>query len=734
MPQLLLELFCEEIPARMQAKAAADLERMLGERLSEAGFGFDNARTLVGPRRLTAVFEGLPVRSEDVREERKGPRVGAPEKAIEGFLRGAGVASLEACETRSDKKGDYYVAVLERPGRLAADVIAETVPDVVRSFPWPKSMRWGRGTLRWVRPLQRVLCVFDGRVVDFEIEGLRSGEETEGHRLMGRGPFSVSSFDEYRDTLEGAGKVVLDREERKRLIETAARKACADAGFELVEDRGLLEEVAGLAEWPVVLLGDMDPAFLDLPPEVIRLSMRVHQKYFAVRDPKTGGLAPHFVVVANQEAPDGGAAIAAGNARVLSARLSDARHFWNNDRTGRLGDNIPKLNDIVFHQKLGSVFDKTARVAALAQTLAEAIGADRELSAVAAKLAKADLVSEMVFEFPELQGVMGRYYALAEAGLDPLTGKGRVAKGAPYTADAARQVSDAIRDHYKPQGPSDDVPTAPVSVAVALADKLDTLVGFWAIQEKPTGSGDPYALRRAALGVIRIILENSIRLPLRSTLAPVAGKAIEAFDEAGFWKHASAQKPDGGAATLSSDWGPGDALAHTLLDFFADRLKVHLREEGHRHDLVDAVFALGADDLALIVKRVEALGAFLGSEDGANLLAGQKRAANILKAEEKKEKTSFAGDPDPALFAQDEERALYTALSAARENAGAAIEQEDFAGAMAALAPLRPAVDAFFDAVTVNDEDVAVRRNRLLLLSQIRDALHAVADFSKIEG
>ena len=498
MSELLFEIFCEEIPARMQPRAEADLEKLLGEKLKAAGLAWSSLTTFAGPRRLGLVIDGLPVKTEDVREERKGPRVDAPEKAIEGFLRGAGVASLDQCEQREDKKGNFWVAIIEKPGRTTADVIAEAIPDVMKAFPWPKSMKFGEGemTQRWVRPLQRLLCLFDGEVVDFEVFGIRAGNVTEGHRRMGRGPFTITDYAQYTKVLREEGHVIQSRAEREAIILEGARKVCSDAGLELVEDAGLLTEVAGLVEWPVPLLGEMDPDFLDLPPEVITLTMKTHQKYFAVKKPGEAGVTSKFVCVANQVAPDGGQAIAAGNARVLSARLSDARHFWDNDRKTPLSEMAEGLGKVTFHEKLGTVADKVERVAALARELAPVVGADPDLAERAARLAKADLVSEMVYEFPELQGAMGRYYALDQG------------------EDAA--VADAIKDHYKPQGPSDEVPTAPVSAAVALADKLDTLVGFWAIDEKPTGSKDPFALRRAALGVIRILLETGAKLSLDS--------------------------------------------------------------------------------------------------------------------------------------------------------------------------------------------------------------------------
>lgn len=686
MPQLLLELFCEEIPARMQAKAESDLGEAIKKELSGAGLEFGAVETLGGPRRLTVIVNDLAEKSADVREERKGPKVGAPEKAVEGFMRGAGLTSIEQAEIKSDpKKGDFYVAVIETPGRAATDIIAEIVPSVIRGFHWPKSMRWGTGDLRWVRPLQRVVCVFGGNVVPFDVDGLASGNETEGHRVHGRGPFAVTDADSYKAALEGEGHVMLSREARRSKIHTDAQKVCADAGLELVEDIGLLEEVTGLAEWPVVLLGEMDPAFLDLPEEVIQLSMRVHQKYFAVRDPKTGGLAPNFVVVANIAAKDGGKKIAEGNSRVLSARLNDGRFFWDNDLATPLEEMGEKLKTIDFKKELGTIADKVERVAALARELAPKVGADPALAERAARLSKSDLVSEMVYEFPELQGVMGRYYAQKQ--------------GEPQA------VSDAIRDHYKPQGPSDAVPSAPVSIAVALADKLDTLVGFWAIDEKPTGSKDPFALRRAALGVVRIVLENNVRLPLRAT------------SQLGNFKVGNAY-----------------ADVNELAVFFADRLKQYLRDQGKRHDLIDAVFALGEDDLVAITNRVDALQSFLSSDDGANLLAGFKRAANILKAEEKKDGTTYQGTVNPELLTESQEKDLFAALQDGETKAGAALTAEDFEAAMGVLSSLRGPIDAFFDHVTVNADDVAVRQNRLYLLSQIRSVLGQVADFTKIEG
>jgi glycyl-tRNA synthetase beta chain len=694
MPQLLLELFSEEIPARMQSAAARDLERMARERLTAAGFGAATLRAFAGPRRLTLVVDDLPTAQADRDEEVKGPRVGAPPQAMDGFLKKVGLAQSDLTE----RDGVYY-ARLSAKGRPTTEIVAEMVEAIVRGFPWPKSMKWGTSTLRWVRPLQRILCVFDGAVVPFSIDGVESGDLTEGHRFMGadRAPVAVRDFKAYEDALD-ARFVVIEAEERKRRILDGARKLCAAKGLELVEDEGLLEEVAGLAEWPTPILGDMEPSFLDLPPEVIRTSMRTHQKYFAVRDPVAGGLAPHFVVVANIEAIDGGKAVAAGNARVLSARLNDARFFWDEDIKAGFEPWLEKLNGVTFHAKLGTMAERVERIVSLARELAPAVGVDVDTAAEAARLAKADLASQMVGEFPELQGVMGGYYARAAIGavsagprrygeeVDPQA----VPRGDRPALSTA--IADAIRDHYRPQGPNDSVPTAPLSVVVALADKLDTLIGFFAIDEKPTGSKDPYALRRAALGVIRILLENGARLPLKA--------------------HASAD----------------------LIAFLADRLKVLLRDQGKRHDLVDAVFALGDDDLVRIVARVEALDAFLATDDGANLLAGYKRATNILRAEEKKGPLP-TGMVQLGLAGQvEEEAALAMAVQAATVAVEPLLAAEDFAGAMAALARLRGPVDAFFDKVLVNSDVPAERENRLKLLGQVRDLVGRVADFSLIAG
>ncbi|WP_084395869.1 glycine--tRNA ligase subunit beta [Henriciella aquimarina] len=721
MADLFLELFSEEIPARMQAKAESDLASAIVAGLKAAGVEPEDVTARSGPRRLSVALTGLPAKSPDVSEEKKGPKVGAPDKAVEGFLRGAGLSSIDEAEVRSDpKKGDFYVALREIPGRALEDILAELVPEVVRGFHWPKSMRWGRGELRWVRPLQRIVCLFDGKVVDFEIDGLKSGNLTEGHRVHGRGPFEVTSFEEYCAVLESEGSVVLSREDRRLLIDEQTHLVCAEKGVELVEDKGLLEEVTGLAEWPVVILGDMDPDFLDLPGEVIQLSMRTHQKYFAVRDPKTGDLAPHFIVVANIEAADGGQAIAEGNSRVLSARLDDARFFWDNDRKTPLEEMATKLSSIDFKKELGTIADKVERVAALARELAPNVGADPDLAERAARLAKADLVSGMVGEFPELQGVMGGYYAREQG--------------------ETEAVATAIGEHYKPVGPSDAVPSEPVAIAVALADKLDTLVGFWAIDEKPTGSKDPFALRRAALGVVRIILENEVRIGMLDGFRQQLENLLDE-SESGYWIWGSDHESKytdletGVVASPQTRVDDPSGIPSDLLAFFADRLKQYLRDAGARYDLIDAVFALeGQDDLVLIVKRVEALGAFLETEDGANLLAGYKRAANILRAEEKKEGTAFAGTPDESLFEQDEEGALYAAITESVAAADAALKAEDFEKAMGALSSLRAPVDAFFDTVTVNAESPDLRQNRLLILVSIRDALHRVADFSKVAG
>lgn len=714
MPQLLLELFSEEIPARMQVNAARDLERMAREHLAAAGFLPEALKTFAGPRRLTLVVEGLPIAQADRKEELKGPRVGAPPQAMEGFLRKAGLTQDQLVE-----RDGVYMAFIEKTGRPTTEIIAEMVEAIVRGFAWPKSMTWGTCKLRWVRPLKRILCVFDREVVPFSIEGIESGDISEGHRFMGDAqPFRVRDFDEYAKGLNDHF-VVLDVEERKARILEGCKTLCFARNLELVEDLGLLEEVAGLAEWPTPVLGDMDPSFLDLPAEAIRTSMRTHQKYFAVRDPAREGLAPHFITIANIAAADGGKVIAAGNAKVLSARLSDARFFWDEDRkAGNFDEWLEKLNGVTFHAKLGTMAERVKRIEALAREIAPLVGADVEKAGTAARLAKADLSSLMVGEFPELQGLMGGYYA-REAKMDP-------------------EIADAIRDHYKPQGPADAVPTAPLSVAVALADKLDTLVGFFAIDEKPTGSKDPYALRRATLGTARAVMEGGVRLGLRSVVQAAAlGLGYEDEDSSRWiWGYDPNSKySDVGRGIISSPQTEVDVakVVDEVLAFFADRLKVLLKDQGKRHDLVDAVFALGDDDLVRIVARVEALDAFLKTDDGKNLLAGYKRASNILKAEEKK---GWKAEGERGLLddASAPEAALYDALRMVEPALAAALAKEDFTGAMQELAGLRGPVDAFLDGVFVNSEVAAERDNRLKTLAAVRDAMGQVADFSLVAG
>jgi glycyl-tRNA synthetase beta chain len=698
MSELLLELFSEEIPARMQGRAREDLARLLGDKLKPAGLDFVEIKTFATPRRLTAVVDGLPERSPDACEERKGPRVDAPDAAINGFLKAAGLTSVDQAEVREDNKGSYYAAMLEKPGRGTAEVVAEIVPEIVRNFPWPKSMRWGAGKLRWVRPLHSILCLLDGKVVDFEIDGIRSGKETRGHRFMAPKPVAVKSFKDYAEKLRQAF-VILDGEERAALILKNARALATRKGLTLVEDEALLAENAGLTEWPVVLMGAFDETFLDVPQQVLITAMKAHQKCFSLKKGDT--LANRFILVANLEAEDGGKAITEGNERVIRARLADAKFFFDQDRKVPLEERVPKLQEITFHEKLGTQYDRVQRVWHLARELAPLVNADADDAERAAILAKADLVSDMVGEFPELQGVMGRYYAIEQKERLP--------------------VANAIAAHYKPLGPTDEVPLDPVAIAVALADKLDTLVGFWAIDEKPTGSKDPYALRRAALGVIRIVLENGVRLHLNA----IAGAVLQQ------WRgkmplRVSDRESFGAPDTTRTRQG--------LLDFFADRLKVHLRDQGARHDLVDAVFALGGDDLLMIVRRVEALGRFLDTEDGEHLLTGTKRAINILRIEEKKDGRSYDQAPDPALLERPEEKALAKAVDEVEKSAAKAVADEDFEAAMTAMAKLRAPVDAFFDHVTVNADDKKLRENRLRLLNRIRATTLTVADFSKIVG
>jgi glycyl-tRNA synthetase beta chain len=815
MPDLLLELFSEEIPARMQERAAEELKRLVAAALEEKGLSFEGAAAFATPRRLALHIAGIPRRQPDTREEKRGPRVGSPDAAVQGFLKSAGLASLADAKIERTKKGEFYLAVLEREGLPTLEVLADMLPRIIKSFPWQKSMRWGSASarsdsLRWVRPLHAILATFgpeteEPDIVPFTVDGITSGNLTFGHRFMAPEWIKVRRFDDYAPALEKA-KVVLDAARRRDIILYDARTLAHAQGLELVEDEALLHEVAGLVEWPVVLMGRFDPSFLSLPAEVIRTTIRVNQKCFVLRDAASGQLAEKFIAVANIEARDGGAAIAAGNARVVKARLSDARFFYETDLAVKLEDRLGKLDTIVFHEKLGTQGDRVARLILLAEDLASLVGAEPALAARAARLAKADLTSEMVGEFPELQGLMGRYYALAQG------------------EDA--RVAGAIEDHYKPQGPADRVPAEPVAIAVALADKIDTLVGFWAIDETPTGSKDPFALRRAALGVIALVLENALRLPLRQVLASAFahhvatsesvptftlkriaeddtadGAEVTALVEGGLWAFEFASEPGKSAHTAArrfldarfageAEPRAEDAAAletlHTLLEpygrlhehwvarkgasepaaadldaafarerdaflaeraplldsvlaFLADRLKVYLREKGARHDLIDAVYALGGqDDLRAIVRRVEALGHFLDTEEGANLLTGYRRAANILRAEEKKcgaeEAASYEAAFDDRALTLLEETALATALDHAAAEASRSVAREDFEAAMRALAGLRGPVDAFFDKVTVNTPDADLRLNRLRLLGALRRAVHEVADFSKIAG
>jgi glycyl-tRNA synthetase beta chain len=796
-PDFLLELFSEEIPARMQARAAEDLRKLVTEALVGQGLLYEGAKAFVTPRRLALAVKGVPIRQPDVKEEKKGPRVGAPEGAIQGFLRAAGLKSINEAKVAPDKKADFYVAVIEKPGRPAIDVIAEIVPDVVKTFPWPKSMRWGEqsarpGSLGWVRPLHSIVATFgpeteEPDIVPFAIDGIKAGDETRGHRFMAPQPFRVRRFEDYAAKLEKA-KVVLDPERRKEMILADARNLAFAQGYELVEDAGLLAEVAGLVEWPVVLMGSFDKAFLGMPPEIVRATIRNNQKCFvlrargaspfetrlsaapqgeAKRSPRPeearsavskdeGGLANKFILVANIEAEDGGKAIIAGNERVIRARLTDAKFFYETDLKTRLEDRLPKFKDIVFHEKLGTQWERIERIGRLADEVALALSsrpdffsgqmlspddlkreqdAYRRMVRRAARLAKADLLTEVVGEFPELQGLMGKYYALAQG------------------EDAS--VAAACEEHDKPRGPDDLVPADPVAVAVALADKIDTLAGFWALAEKPTGSKDPYALRRAALGIIRI-LESGVRLrlkqsfssavrqivELKTTIEP-AGNAVRIAATVGKEEVASRVKgvsrpiTEDKIAPIRDEFSAAfvEGVSVDLLSFFADRLKIQLREQGARHDLVDAVFALERqDDLLLIVRRVEALGQFLDTEDGKNLLAGYKRATNIIRIEEKRDAREYVGRPDPSLYRQSEERALASAIETAKAEASAAVAREDYEAAMRAMAQLRPHVDTFFDKVTVNVEDKQLRENRLKLLNEIREATRTVADFSRIEG
>jgi len=664
--ELLIELFSEEIPARMQAKARGDLARLMSEGLKDAGLSFDSLESYSTPRRLCMVMHGLPAGTPDISEERRGPRADAPEQALAGFLRGVGMTRDQLVE-REDKKGTFLYALIEKKGRATADVVAEVLANVIKNFPWPKQQRWGSGSLRWVRPLHSILCLLGGKSIIVDMDGVSSGAVTNGHRFMAPDAITVTGFADYKAKLLKA-KVMIDQDERAVMIADAAKSLAAAEGLEWVEDKGLLTEVAGLVEWPVPLLGSFDPAFMAVPEEVLILTMKKDQKYFVCRDPKSGKLAPNFITVSNIEASDGGTIVAAGNQRVLSARLSDAKFFWDQDLKGKLDDLLPKLDDIVFHEKLGTVAERVGRIKVLAGNLADVVGCDKADAERAAEICKADLVSNMVSEFASLQGVMGRYYAL-EQGEKP-------------------EVAGAVRDHYAPKGPDDACPTEPVSVAVALAEKIDTLVGFFGINQKPTGSKDPFALRRAALGVIRLITENNLRVSLVDLFGDLSGE---------------------------------------LVPFFADRLKVQQREKGVRHDLIDA--AGDANDLVLLLAKVAALTDFVATDDGVNLLAGYKRAANILA-----KASGDHGSPSETHLVEDADKALFSALSSIDDEVNAAISDEDFGKAMALLSTLRAPIDGFFDHVMVNDDDAVVRGNRLAMLSTFTAAVNRVADFSKIEG
>ena len=703
MPDLLLELFSEEIPARMQAKAADDLRRLVTDKLVAEGLVYEGAKAFATPRRLALTVHGIPARQSDLKTERKGPKIGAPDAAVQGFLKATGLTSLDEATIQKDPKGDFYVALIEKPGRATLDVLADILPVIVRTFPWPKSMRWGErssksGALAWVRPLHSIVATFgpeteEPDVVKFAIDGIEAGQTTHGHRFMAPEAISVRRFEDYEAKLKAA-KVVLDPQARKDIVLEDAKGLAFAQGFELVEDPVLADEVAGLVEWPVPLMGTFEKEYLSIPEEVIRATIRNNQKCFVVRDPKTGKLTNKFVLTANIEASDGGKTIIGGNERVIRARLADAKFFYETDLKTKLEARLPKFEQIVFHEKLGTQAARIKRIERLVAEIAPLVGADIEKAKRAAQLAKADLLTEVVGEFPELQGLMGKYYALAQG------------------EDAS--VAAASEEHYKPQGPTDRVPTDPVSVAVALADKIDTLVGFWAIDEKPTGSKDPYALRRAALGVIRIILEGRFKISLRGVVQ-------------GHFENSYRKK-----------YLEVVHIIDLLMIFFEDRLKVQLREQRARHDLVDAALSAGSlvegHPLMLVVDRVDALSKFLDTDDGKNLLAGTKRASNILSIEEKKDKRTFDDRPDAGLYRLPEEKALAAAIDEVHREAAAAVAKEDFATAMSAMAKLRPAVDAFFDKVKVNDDEPSVRENRLKLLNEIRAATRAVADFSKIEG
>ncbi len=708
MPELLLELLSEEIPARLQRRAAEQLREAVIGALDEHGLTHDGARAFATPRRLALTVTGVPARSPDVSERRKGPRLGAPDKAIAGFVRAAGLKSIDQAETRADPKGDYYEAVIERPGAETTEILAEAIPSIVAGFAWPKSMRWGAGRVGWIRPLRSVVATFGARgqapvPIAFEIDGLESGATTYGHRFLAPGPIPVKRFADYERALEKA-HVMLDLDRRREAIAHDAAELAFGQSLAVIEDDALLEEVAGLVEWPVVMMGGFDEKFLALPEEVIVTTIRANQKCFCLRTGKDGRLANRFILVSNLIAGDGGDQIVAGNERVIRARLADAKFFHDIDLGTPLQDRLPRLEKVVFHDRLGTQRERVDRLVALATGIAPLVGADRDAAARAALLAKADLVTDMVVEFPELQGTMGRYYASAQGETDA--------------------VANAIEMHYKPAGPSDDVPSEPVAIAVALADKLDLLAGFWAIDEKPTGSKDPYALRRAALGVIRIVLENTLTLPLFPLLA-----------QARIGHDVSVPVSIGEKGDVETHAGRvGQRFLTDLLSFFHERLKVSLRQSGARHDLVDAVIGPASDDLLDITRRVEALAEFLATDDGANLMTGYRRASNIVRDEEARDKTRFAGEFDTALLIEPQEQALATAVTLAYEAASADADENDFAGALSELAALRTPVDTFFDKVLVNDPDPNIRANRLNLLARLRDCMHLVADFSKVEG
>ena len=685
MSELFLEIFSEEVPAGMQKRAADDFKRLICAELKDAGLEFLSADVFVTPRRMALVISGLPLSQPDIKEEKKGPSINAPEQALAGFMKGNGLASIEEAEIRELPKGQFYFAVIEKKGQTTAELLKDLVPNALRAMTWAKSMRWGNEAQRWVRPIQSIISLFDGSVVGFEFAGVQSADVTLGHRFLSTDPIYVKDYDGYRAQLQSA-KVILDPADRKQLIHAAALKLADAEGLSLKDDPGLLDEVTGLVEWPVVYMGSIDDAFMGVPAEALISSMRKHQKYFSCLD-KEGNLSTKFIFVANTETPDMGKQIIAGNERVLRARLSDAKFFWDQDKKTSLASKAPALKNRVFHAKLGTLDEKIDRVQALAVDIASHVsGADKDQVRSASRLAKADLSTGMVGEFPDLQGTIGCYYALHDG--------------------ESVQVADAIAEHYSPVGPNDNCPSKPVSVCVALADKIDTLVGFFAIDEKPTGSKDPYALRRAALGIIRLILENDLRLPL--------SKLFEQSFRL---------------------YGQGENPSNDLLSFFADRLKVHLKEQGVRHDCVDAVFSLGGeDDLVRLLARVTALSEFLSTDDGGNLLIAYRRATNILKIEEKKDSRSYDAQPDAGLFLLDEEKTLFAGLQAEAGLISNSVIAEDFGPAMQFLAKLRGPVDDFFDKVKVNDDNTMVRGNRLKLLSRIRSGLDGVADFSKIEG